>query len=64
MCTVDVVDPRQNIGFEEEKSQHGCVRWALCEHLTSPCHDLACGGLRDDIICLDIVTRQLFSEEF
>ena len=30
-----------------KKSQHGCVRWALCEHLTSPCHDLACGGLRE-----------------
>ena len=29
-----------------KKSQHGCVRWALCEHLTSPCHDFACGGLR------------------
>ena len=28
-----------------QKSQHGCVRWALCEHLTSPCHDFACGGL-------------------
>ena len=21
-----------------KKSQHGCVRWALCDHLTSPCH--------------------------
>ena len=43
-----------------KKSQLGCVRWALCEHLTSPCHDFACGSLRDDIICLDIATRQLF----
>ena len=37
--------------FEEEsinakqKSQHGSVRWALREHLTPPCSDLACGGL-------------------
>ena len=38
------------------KSQHGCVRWALCEHLTSPCHDFACGGLWNEIICLDIVS--------
>ena len=29
------------------KSQHGCVRWALREHLTSPCSDFACGGLED-----------------
>ena len=31
----------------EEKSQHGCIRWALCEHLTPPCSDFACGGLED-----------------
>ena len=31
-----------------EKSQHGCVRWALCEHLLPPCHDFACGGLRNN----------------
>ena len=30
-----------------EKSQHGCVRWALREHLTPPCCDFACGGLQD-----------------
>ena len=28
-------------------SQHGCVRWALREHLTPPCCDFACGGLED-----------------
>ena len=27
-----------------KKSQHGCIRLALREHLTSPCHDFACGG--------------------
>ena len=32
---------------EGEKSQQGCVRWALCEHLTPPCCDLTCGGLED-----------------
>ena len=26
-----------------KKSQNGCVRWALCEHLTSPCHDCPFG---------------------
>ena len=41
---------------KNKKSQHGCVSWALCEHLTSPCHDFACGGQRDDIICLDVDT--------
>ena len=30
-----------------KKSQHGCVRWALREHLTPPCYDFACGGLQD-----------------
>ena len=30
-----------------KKSQHGCVRWALREHLTPPCCDFACGGLED-----------------
>ena len=30
-----------------KKSQHGCVRWALREHLTPPCYDFACGGLED-----------------
>ena len=29
-----------------KKSQHGCVRWALREHLPHPCHDFACGGLQ------------------
>ena len=29
-----------------KKSQHGCVRWAQCEHLTSPCYDFTAGGLR------------------
>ena len=32
---------------ESEKSQHGCVRWALCEHPTPPCSDFDCGGLED-----------------
>ena len=32
--------------LEIEKSQHGCVRWTLCEHLTSPYHDFTCSGLR------------------
>jgi hypothetical protein len=32
---------------EEKKSQHGCVRWALREHLTPLCSDFACGGLED-----------------
>ena len=31
----------------DNKSQHGCVRWALREHLTPPCSDFACGGLED-----------------
>jgi hypothetical protein len=30
-----------------KKSQHGCVRWALREHLTPPCSDFPCGGLED-----------------
>ena len=30
-----------------KKSQHGCIRWALHEHITPPCGDLACGGLKD-----------------
>ena len=30
-----------------EKSQHGCVRWALREHITPPCSDFACGRLED-----------------
>lgn len=30
-----------------KKSQHGCVRWALCEHLPPPCSDFACGGLEN-----------------
>ena len=30
-----------------KKSQHGCVRWALREHLTPPCSEFACGGLED-----------------
>ena len=35
------------VGYlEEEKSQHGCVRWALCKHLTSPCHEFVRGRLR------------------
>jgi hypothetical protein len=31
------------------KSQHGCVlvSWALCEYITPPCCDFACGGLED-----------------
>ena len=32
---------------ERKKSQDGCVRWALREHLTPPCCDFACGGLED-----------------
>jgi hypothetical protein len=32
---------------KDKKSQHGCVRWALREHLTTPCCDFACGGLED-----------------
>ena len=31
----------------KKKSQHGCVKWALREHLTPPCSDFACGGLED-----------------
>ena len=31
----------------KKKSQHGCVRWALREHLTPPCYDFACAGLED-----------------
>ena len=27
-------------------SQHGCGRWAPQPHLTPPCSDFACGGLR------------------
>ena len=37
----------QNCRHLSKKSQHGCVRWALREHLTPPCSDLACGGLED-----------------
>jgi hypothetical protein len=33
--------------FVLKKSQHGCVRWALREHLTPPCYDFACAGLED-----------------
>ena len=43
-----------------EKSRQGYIRWALCEHFTSPCQDLACGRLRNDIIRLDIITRKQF----
>jgi hypothetical protein len=32
---------------ENKKSQHGCVWWALREHLSPPCYDFACGGLGD-----------------
>ena len=28
----------------QKKSQHGCVRWALREHLIPPCYDFDCGG--------------------
>ena len=39
----------QNCAVILKKSQHGCVRWALSEHITTPpCHDLACGGLEDN----------------
>jgi hypothetical protein len=31
----------------KKKSQHGCIRWALCEQLTPPCHDFACGRLEE-----------------
>ena len=37
----------KNILGEKKKSQHGCVRWALREHLSPPCSDFACGGLED-----------------
>ena len=30
-----------------KKSQHGCVRWALHEKLSSSCCDFACGRLWD-----------------
>jgi hypothetical protein len=29
-----------------EESQHRCIRWALHEHITPPCGDLAFGGLK------------------
>ena len=32
---------------EREKSQHFCVRWALCKHNTPPSCDFTCGGLGD-----------------
>ena len=32
-----------------KKSQHGCIRWALRKHLTSPCHNFACGVPRNKI---------------
>ena len=47
---------------QSKKSQHGCVRWALCEHRTSPCHDFACGKLRDDIFFLK--AQKSFSTNF
>ena len=31
----------------ENIDRHGCVRWALREHLTPPCSDFASGGLED-----------------
>ena len=37
---------QNNCNLNKKKSQHGCVRWPLCEHLTSPCHGFICGGLR------------------
>ena len=37
----------ENRKRERKKSQHGCVRWALREHLTPPCYDFACAGLGD-----------------
>ena len=30
-----------------KKSQHGCIRWVLREHLSPPCSDFACGGLEN-----------------
>ena len=30
-----------------KKSQHGFIRWALCEHPTPPCYDFACDRLDD-----------------
>ena len=30
-----------------KKSQHGCGRWAPQPHLTPPCSDFACSGLKD-----------------
>ena len=29
----------QSYSDRKEKSQHGCVRWPLCEHSTSPFYD-------------------------
>ena len=32
-CNEDLLGNSQKT---DKKSRHGCVRWALCEHLTSP----------------------------
>ena len=39
-------DPYKSKGYKLQTSQHGCVRWALFEHLSPPCYDFACGKLR------------------
>ena len=44
----------------QKKSQHGCVRWALREHLTPPCYDLAWGGLEDSHHTNDMVGQVSF----
>ena len=33
--------------IDNEKSQHGCGGWAPQPHLTPPCSDFACSGLKD-----------------
>ena len=47
------------------KSQHGCIRWAwaLREHITSSCHDFACGGMRNDIICYCCIKNSIYSKD-
>ena len=40
MCFIIIYDV-----FSQNKSQHGCVRWVVREHLTPLCHDFACNNV-------------------
>ena len=44
VMNIDIMNAHQ------KNSKHCCIRWALRDHLTSPCHDFASGGLKRVII--------------